>query len=299
MKKLLIIGSPLELQESANPGIAEFAGRAINSGEVAISYCRIDQIVYVVDNQAARMINGVTGEDISENDLVWLRGRLASSVNDVANIANYLKDKGVESRNSFYSGRRAVGKIAQMYLLARNNLPIARTVVAPHEYVTEYVEKFLTYPLILKDCYGSHGEQNYLVRGREQLAQILADNPGVRFMAQQFIKGTGDYRILFAGSEHLIIHRRGSDDTHLNNTSQGAKASLIPDNEFPQQIVADARAFADLQEYEIAGVDAIIDDETGQHYFLEINSQPQVESGAFVPEKEQLLGSYFRNLLGL
>jgi len=46
----------------------------------------------------------------------------------------------------------------------------------------------------------------------------------------------------------------------------------------------------------ISGVDVIVDKNTNKHYFLEVNSQPQLMSGAFVEEKAQLVADYFDSL---
>ena len=152
--------------------------------------------------------------------------------------------------------------------------------------------------MVVKDKHGGHGNDNYFVQDSAELATILAKNPQIRFIAQEFIPNDRDYRILLAGSQALIIERRGQAGSHLNNTSQGGTATLIDPDDFPAELVEAARAYATWCQYEIAGVDVVMNVETGKYYFLEINSQPQIVTGAFVPEKQQLIGQYLRQLLG-
>ena len=298
MKTIHIIGSPTSDGQVALGTMSDFLNQAYGqTSDIAVTTCRMDEVVYLIDQQECRMLDHKNGTDLRDNDLVWFRGKLAPVITEAATIANYLQAHRVPVSNSFFAQRRGVGKINQMYVLANNGLPIPKTLSAANNILPEYIGDYLSYPLILKDTHGAHGDQNYLVKDHTELLDILQKNPDVRFMAQEFIKGEGDYRILFAGSEYLIIKRLGAADTHLNNTSQGATATLIPHAEFSQEIINQARKFADVCEYEIAGVDVIIDSQTGQHYFLEINSQPQLATGAFLVEKKQLVGDYFKSLV--
>lgn len=297
MQSIHIIGSPSADGEIALGTMANFLNLAFESNPgLAVTTCRMDEVVYVIGPGECNMYDHKNGTDLKDYDLVWFRGKLAPVITEAATIANYLRAHGVPVSNSFFAQRRGVGKINQMYVLATNNMPIPKTVSCANDLLPQYIEEHLQYPVILKDTHGAHGEQNYLVQNPDELVSILLQNSEFRFMAQEYIKGEGDYRILFAGEEYLIIKRLGAANTHLNNTSQGATATLIPHDEFSADIIAEARRFADLCEYEIAGVDVIISSATGDHYFLEINSQPQLATGAFLEEKKQLVGEYFKQL---
>ena len=138
-----------------------------------------------------------------------------------------------------------------------------------------------------------------LISGVLRLAGILQKQPDLQFMAQEFIANQGDFRVLLMGPEVAIIHRQSQGDSHLNNTSVGGQATLIPTNDFPTEVIEESRKFAELCEYEISGVDVIFDSSTNKHYFLEINSQPQLMTGAEVPLKSHMLCSYFSQVLGL
>src|SRR5690606_3292372 len=96
------------------------------------------------------------------------------------------------------------------------------------------------------------------------------------------IPNEGDYRILvFGGKPVLALYRRSQEESHLNNTSQGATADLVSVDAIDPTIVADVIQAAAVEKFEVAGVDAMIDRVTGRHYILEVNQSPQLATGAF------------------
>lgn len=301
MKQILVIGSrtsePAERKALAD--MSAFVQTAMTNQQVETTVydCHLDEVGYVLSNGTVAVIDLRNNRDLKEYDLVFFRGKLAAAINIASTVAQYLDMHNIPHTNTAYSARRAVGKVPQMLQLAHMGLTIPFTISAQAQYLGKLIEQYLTYPVVVKDVQGAHGNNNFLVNSTLELNDILAANPDVAFMAQEFIKSDGDYRVLLVGDQTAIIHRKGQGDTHLNNTSTGGDAKLIDLADFPEEIVADSRTFATSCEYEIAGVDVIIDAETGKYYFLEINSQPQLASGAFVELKSELLGNYFKTLL--
>lgn len=298
MKRIHIVTGPGAGAEYIHL-ISDFAQAAMRMhGETTVSVCRTDQIAYIVHDQVQSILDHTSDTDLADYDLVWFRGKLATQIRVLPTIAHYLQTKRVPNINSFYTKSRGVGKVNQAYLLAANGLPFPATASAASAILPVYVERTLQYPVVVKDVYGSHGLQNYLIHSPDELARVLHDNPTTSFMAQTYIAADGDYRILIAGNQELIIHRTGGEHTHLNNTSQGGQATLVAATDFPSNIIEQAHRFADACGYELAGVDVIIDKHSGRHYFLEANSMPQVADGVFTGAKQQLLGGFFSGLLG-
>lgn len=300
MKKILVIGSAktdeVEKQSLQNM-VAFIQGSLKDKDQFSVFGCHLDEISYVTSNNGVEICDLRNERELAEYDLVYFRGKLRAYINDVALISSYLDAKGITFLTSAYKNRRATGKVPQMFQLQLLGFPIPYSVSASAGYLPELIDEHLTYPVILKDMHGGHGNDNYLVKNKDELQSILKDRTVVRFIAQEFIPNDGDYRVLIIGEETAIIHRKGSDDSHLNNTSQGGTATLVGVSEFPKEIVEQARIYAAECQYEIAGVDAIIDKNTGKHYFLEINSQPQLMTGAFVEKKQEMIGKYFKQLL--
>lgn len=302
MKNVLILGaiSSYEGGKEAARLMASFVQDGLDEqGVKATTYfCQLDELGYVIKDGDGQLIDLKNGRDLSDYGFVYFRGKLAQSLNIAALASQYLKQRGVKHANSFYGSRRPIGKISQMYQLTSLGLPLPDTVCAGSKHLPGLISKYLHYPVIVKDVKGAHGSDNHLVKDDAELRGILAKSPEIEFMAQEFIPNKGDYRLLILGSELLVILRQSNEGSHLNNTSVGGKASLVSADSINQEIIEQSRRFAEYCEYEIAGVDVIVDSGTGKHYFLEINSQPQLATGAFTAEKQALLGKYFSRLLG-
>lgn len=300
-KKVLIIGSVSTDQPeiAAKEQMVDYITKAFDLVDMPAEVfgCFLDEVGYIVNDDNAQIRDLRNNKQLHEYDLVYFRGKLRSHINDAALIADFLSDKHTKVLTSAYKNRRATGKVPQMYQLQKLGYPIPYSVSASAKYLPDLIRDHLTYPIILKDMHGGHGNDNYLVEDETKLIKILADRSEVRFIAQEFIKNDGDYRILCMGEKTLVILRKGSADSHLNNTSQGAHAELVELEDFPAHIVEQARNYATNCQYEIAGVDVMFAQGTDKHYFLEINSQPQLMTGAFVEQKQQMLGEYFSELL--
>lgn len=153
------------------------------------------------------------------------------------------------------------------------------------------------YPLIIKDNNGRKGRLNFIAYTKDEALNIVDENPDVDFIIQAFIPNKGDYRVLVIGGEpKLAIYRQASDESHLNNTSQGASSQIVPLESISEAAMADVVRAAQLENLQIAGVDLMFDSETGQHYILEVNSSPQLATGAVTELKLKAYTDYLVEL---
>lgn len=192
-------------------------------------------------------------------------------------------------------------KLTQFARLGVASVPIAPTVYmdAQHfEASYAYLVEKLGDPFIFKSTDGSGGRENYLVHSQAELQAALMQNPGLQFVAQQFIANDSDLRILIVDRQiRLIIHRQRTGSSHLNNTSQGGDAKLLQVDELSFEHQSLALQAAALMNREIAGVDLMFESGTGYPYILEVNASPQIGSGTFTEEKLDIYSNYFRNML--
>lgn len=192
-------------------------------------------------------------------------------------------------------------KLSQMARLSRAGLPLPRTLYLPQEhYVSNFPYIVANYglPFIFKAVDGATGDDNYLVGSEAQLKQLVRQYPERHFIVQNFIQNDGDLRILIVGGEiRLIIERRRSSGaTHLNNTSKGAAARLIPIEEFDQSLQKLSLAAGKIMGRDVAGVDLMLEADTGNPYILEVNASPQIGSGAFEEEKLAIYADFFTGM---
>lgn len=151
---------------------------------------------------------------------------------------------------------------------------------------------------ILKDNEGSKGRLNFLVKSPEEIQKIHDDNPGVKFVLQEFIPNDGDLRILVFGDKPVMaINRKANTSSHLNNTSQGGLAEVLSLESVSQDILEISKKAAKIIKLQVAGVDVMIDSRSGAVYLLEVNNAPQVSSGSFVDVKTEKYADFLEREL--
>lgn len=156
----------------------------------------------------------------------------------------------------------------------------------------------MPYPVIVKDVNGRKGQSNFVAEDAAQVTEIVTTNPEIQFILQEFIPNDGDYRFLVLGSKiQMVIHRKAAEGSHLNNTSQGAASQIVELDQFSEEVKADVIKAARLENLEVAGVDIMFDLTTGKHYVVEVNSSPQLASGAAPERKMAAYANYLKSLI--
>ena len=235
--------------------------------------------------------------ELKDYDAIFFRSdKFRNCLDIVAAVSEYANANNVPVIND-YAGIRNSSKLLQAVNFHTLNVPVAQSLligesVSPASVVLDNWR----FPCIMKATHASHGNHNYVVDNADDVRRIYAQNVGIRFVLQRFVSNEGDYRILIVGDEALIIKRLAVDGSHLNNTSQGGEAQLVDINDLPEVIINQSKQIMKHLSMSIAGVDVIIDKNTGQHFFLEVNAQPQIMSGAFMDDKKQIIGKLLNNL---
>ena len=95
--------------------------------------------------------------------------------------------------------------------------PVSRELLAEAETLGD--------PLVVKECFGSLGQQVYLVRGRKELEEISAKLQGVPYLYQEFIAESRgkDLRVLVVGGKAIAGMRRTSRQDFRSNAELGGK----------------------------------------------------------------------------
>jgi glutathione synthase/RimK-type ligase-like ATP-grasp enzyme len=237
------------------------------------------------------------GTDIAEYDLILLRGQRFRSYRDVLKIVSfYGHTHGVPVVNDYRQNRDG-SKLAQAMEFYEAGLPAPYTVLVTPAVIEATAEQLgIEFPCIMKATLGARGEDNYLVHDLNEIGHIQSEHPLSRFILQRLVPNDCDYRLLLIGDEYAIIRRTAQGGSHLNNTSQGGAAELLPADALPLDVIGSAQSLARQMLLTTAGVDVLQDKTTGEYYFLEVNSQPQLMSGAFLDTKRDLLAAYLRSL---
>jgi glutathione synthase/RimK-type ligase-like ATP-grasp enzyme len=299
--KIMIIGSInkaeiVEARSYYQKYIDFFKKSADNIDDIVIETCLIDDLIISVGDGDFSIFDTKNEHDLNNYDVLFLRGDGFRNCIDVIGAINeYAYDNKVTIIND-YSGVRDSSKLLQAVQFHQIGVLVARTLLVTSAVLNSEPKLDWGFPCIMKAVHGSHGNDNYFAHSMDEVRLFSEKQADKRFVLQRFIPNNGDYRILIIGNEILAIGRSAVGGSHLNNTSQGGEATMIDVGQIPQKVLEDSRLITEHFKMTIAGVDVLQDKDTNIFYFLEVNAQPQLMSGAFVDQKEKLLGKLISKL---
>lgn len=200
-------------------------------------------------------------------------------------LAKQLELLGIRVFNSAKSIEISDDKIATYQELAKQKLPIPKTIFAPkifidHEQLdvtfTQQVLKELKPPLIIKEAYGSFGEQVYLINTEEEMYQKVKELAGKSFLFQEFISSSygKDMRLQVVGDQVVAsMLRKSSNDFRANVTAGGSMEIYEPSNAEQELAIAATKAIG----ADFAGVDLLFGP-NGQPMICEVNSNAHIRN---------------------
>lgn len=180
-------------------------------------------------------------------------------------LARQLELMGVRVFNSARTIEISDDKIATYQTLAAHNLPIPKTITAPKMFAgsatfnpDDYKEAItkLGYPMIIKEAFGSFGEQVYLVYNEREMHAKLTELQGKPLVLQEFISSSygRDIRIHVTGEKVVAsMTRHAEDDFRANVTAGGTMQPYQPTTYEKKLAIAAAQAIG----AEFAGVDLL------------------------------------------
>ena len=299
--KIMIIGSTkkaeiVEARSYYQKYIDFFKKSADNIDNIVVETCLVDDLIISVGDGDFSIFDTKNEHDLNDYDVLFLRGDGFRNCIDVIGAINeYAHDNKVTIIND-YSGVRDSSKLLQAVQFHQIGVLVARTLLVTSAVLNSESKLDWGFPCIMKAVHGSHGNDNYVAHSMDEVRLFSERQADKRFVLQRFIPNNGDYRILIIGNEILAIGRSAVGGSHLNNTSQGGEATMIDAGQIPQKVLEDSRLITEHFKMTIAGVDVLQDKDTNIFYFLEVNAQPQLMSGAFIDQKEKLLGKLISKL---
>ena len=199
-------------------------------------------------------------------------------------LAMQLEQLGVRVFNSARVIEICDDKAKTFQYLAGKGIHMPNTIMAPlmfrgvekeEEYLLQ-VEKILGYPMVVKECYGSFGEQVYLVTNREELAAKRQELITVPHLYQQYIgysKGK-DIRIYIVGNEIVATMLRTSEtDFRANINNGGIGVAYEPPTAFKLLALEVSKALG----ADFLGIDLLFEDEETP-ILCEVNSNAHIKA---------------------
>jgi len=304
-KKILLLGRKHSIQKEKVDDLYHALGSHVPDG-YSLSVANYNELIFDIQPSRTKVFLSTTGEDLSSFDLVYMMSwySYVPTRRDIAySIAIYLKNRGIPFINDEAYYNRSSSKISQMLLLAEHNIKVPRTVFSlSAAALINYVgmqPALKDGKLIVKDALASRGASNYLCTFDELSSLPIGRKESQPFIVQPCIPNDGsDIRAVVMGYEiKLLIHRTGSGESHLNNTSQGGKAELVSEEVLQKSTIDDIINTSKLLNRTVTGIDVMRDTGTNEYYVLEANALPQLATGSFVDEKMQKLAETLVNII--
>lgn len=193
------------------------------------------------------------------------------------NLAMALEQQGFLLLNSSECIRICDDKALTYFYLQTAGLPIPHTIAAPKVYAetTDFslypsVAKELKFPMVMKECFGSFGNEVYLVQNKAQMLEKIKQLKIKPFLFQQYISSSHgrDIRVLVCAGKILgAMLRKNSLDFRSNVAAGGSVSPIALDAQASNLAVAAAAAVG----ADFAGVDLLFDG-NGGYYVCEVNS---------------------------
>ena len=194
-------------------------------------------------------------------------------------IIRHLERLGVTLINGSNAIDTVKDKLYTQQVLGESNLPVPKTLLVRHPIKLEWVEKNLTFPVIIKTLSGSFGAGVFLAEDKKQFKQLLKmaeiTKKSYNIIVQEFIKDSWgkDLRVFVLNGKVVgCMMRQAVDDDFRANITRGGEG-------IPYQIDDNIEWLGDessrLLGLDIAGVDLLFDN--GGYKICEVNSSPGFE----------------------
>lgn len=192
-------------------------------------------------------------------------------------LARHLELLGVRLFNSAKTIAVCDNKGLTIQKLANHRIPIPKTILAPLVYqeVMDFspyksIGDELGFPLVIKEAYGSFGEQVYLIQNERDLLEKVKELKNKEYIFQQLIQSSfgRDIRINVVGDKVVAAMMRKSNvDFRANVTAGGKMYPYEPgDKEKELAVYCSKIVGADF-----TGVDLLFG-ENNERFLCEINS---------------------------
>lgn len=255
-----------------------------------------------------------TGEHFQDKDLVQATKKLGHaldirqidklSISDTQEIASLIKPynvvywrvgnpnlreitariahtQNVHFINSGYFKIPSLGnKSIQLLLAHKSGIAVPKTLLVSTRKTNnfEYVENRLGTPFVVKRIIGAKGTSVWKISNTDELDKIIDNEQLNEYLAQEFIKADGDFRVLVVGGKAIgAMKRKPAERGEFRaNISLGGFGEPIEDKTTKEKIFPLAQKAARALSLEIAGID-FIQDKKGNFHLIETNSIPQWE----------------------
>lgn len=177
-----------------------------------------------------------TSEILSSLFEYELKSEIAIYLDKDVNCAILLESKGFKLYNSAESIRLCDDKALTYIKLRENELPIPKTIIAPKTYKAPVNKEWcrnaaerLGFPLVVKECFGSLGNEVYLVNNIDEMVETVEKIGNRPFVVQEFLKNAygWDVRVIVVDGEVIGAVKRINNKDFRANAAQGGQMEIF------------------------------------------------------------------------
>lgn len=236
--------------------------------------------VTIVKNNALLSFLGTNTRDILQVDQRELPDFVIFLDKDIY-LAKQLELLGVRLFNSASAIEISDDKITTYQVLAQENIPIPKTIIAPKIFpveadldpifINQVIETF-GFPFIMKEAFGSFGEQVYLIHNEKEMLHKVAKLKDRPYVFQEFIETSfgRDLRLQVVGDRVAAsMYRKTEDD--FRSTAGGVRLGYEPTEKEAELAIAATKAIG----ADFAGVDLLFG-KNDKHIICEVNSNAHI-----------------------
>lgn len=290
MKNIIFLGSRDFGQKNDSKMLMQACIDRLGESTASFKQVYFEDLLFKITKDERSITDPKSNFDLKNADLVIALNWYSTDyrrLRDIAfSIALYLDEQDIPFWNSEMKHQRSTTKLSAMMQLSQAHIDIPDTYFSLDSEIL--ASAYSSGSKIVKAISASRGKNNYLIDNLDDLKSTLTKKSKVAFMLQEFIPNDYDIRLVcFDGKPSLAIKRqRQNEETHLNNTSQGASATLMPLDQLPQSVLETSSKICLLMGRELAGIDFLVANNESKRYIcLEVNAVPQLTSGSFIDKK--------------
>jgi RimK family alpha-L-glutamate ligase len=200
-------------------------------------------------------------------------------------LAARLEAKGLRLFNSSRAIELCDNKVLTYIELEKHGIKFPTTFTSPKTYYPiaendlDFAKRACTelgYPCIVKEAYGSFGQQVHLVRDEKELAEVVSSVGEREFVLQRFVDSSRgrDVRVNVVGDKVIAsMYRYNDADFRSNISNGGSMKSYEATSEQAELAIKACKALG----LDFGGVDVLFDADGGATV-CEVNSNPHFKS---------------------
>ncbi|OGY07083.1 MAG: hypothetical protein A2694_03340 [Candidatus Blackburnbacteria bacterium RIFCSPHIGHO2_01_FULL_40_17] len=249
---------------------------------VDLTTASFSELSYILNDGNFKLkVNGV---DVASYGVVYIR-LVGKRREDAILLTEYAKDKGIKVLDTTHLNQGVLPKSLEIKKLFEAGVLVPKTYFGRVLDIFEKGQEVLGKWFVIKSTSGKRSKAVWSPKTKEEAEILKADllkreENGERFFAQSFVYASQRERYfvvgdkIVAGITRPTIWRRRFLERVNGEMPEGKREPIVPIPENDAKITLSAARVASL---EIAGVDVVHDEVSGETFILEVNSAPRWE----------------------